>query len=113
MIMKKPIIIAHSGFQGFCDCGELRVRKSQRLVARAGPDPARPVAPGVRGVAVVIHPTSFRVRSHDAVSPYRPDNRPVEPIQVVHHAGSGKQHGDRQSARTVADIQPALFPVRQ
>ncbi len=26
MIMKKPIIIAHSGFQGFCDCGELRVR---------------------------------------------------------------------------------------
>ncbi|AFC42511.1 hypothetical protein OCU_12920 [Mycobacterium intracellulare ATCC 13950] len=29
MIMKKPIIIAQSGFQGFCECGELRVMKSQ------------------------------------------------------------------------------------
>jgi hypothetical protein len=60
MIMKKPIIIAQSGFQGFCECGELRVMKSQRLVACAGVEPARHPPPGMRGAAVLIHPTSFR-----------------------------------------------------
>ncbi|GAB1816709.1 hypothetical protein MUNTM_57540 [Mycobacterium sp. MUNTM1] len=106
MIMKKPIIIAHSGFQGFCDCGELRVKKSQRLAARAGPDPARPVPPGVRGVAVVIHPTSFRFPTM-LFSRIGPAGRPAQPTQVIHHARgavnsmkTGERHGP------LADIQP-------
>lgn len=72
MIMKKPIIIAHSGFHGFCECAELRVMRSQRWAPEAGPDGARRPPPGVRGVAVVIHPTSFRSR-RTCPAPFPPD----------------------------------------
>jgi hypothetical protein len=49
MIMKKPIIIAHSAFQGFPEsCARL--------------SHARQVAPGDDGCAVLNFPTSFQLR---------------------------------------------------
>src|SRR5689334_1201541 len=105
MIMKKPIIIAHSGFHGFCDCGELRVRNSHRLAAWAGPDPAPPGLPGTRGVAVVIHPPRFASVPTMLLSPSGPPRRPVEPTQEIHHArgavnsmGTDKLHGPSQTS---------------
>jgi hypothetical protein len=90
MIMKKPIIIAQSAFQGFWECGEFWVRKFQRWVGWAGFGAVRRVPLDDGGVAAVIYPPRFSFRRCPAARslPGRP-------------------------ARTVTDIQRALLPLTQ
>src|SRR6202008_4683964 len=63
MIMKKPIIIAHSAFQGFVECDRFDgMVNFQRLVGSARLGPARWVPPAHLGVAVVMHSPRFSSR---------------------------------------------------
>ncbi|BBZ42931.1 hypothetical protein MPRM_02120 [Mycobacterium parmense] len=81
MIMKKPIIIAHSAFHGFCECGEFPARKPRSLPTRGEADPAGRVSPADRGIAVVNFPPRFHSRRR----------RPARNAPAWTVRGSGRQ----------------------
>src|SRR6202020_2046226 len=74
------------------ECGELRVKKSHCLMTWAGLGSGRRAPPGVRGVAVVIHPTSFR--SDDAVRPRPSPTCHRHPACIIAGAAKGRQTKD-------------------